>query len=77
MIIRVDEVRLNRNFVRKGDIVKVTGHRGDFMFMALATNTESGSSWAEVVGPVNGNTKMRSFRIAEIRRTRRHGEVRV
>lgn len=77
MIIRADQVRLNRNFVRTGDVVRVHGQRGDFVFRALATNTATGSTWAEVTGPLGGSKpKMRAFHIGEIRRTRRHEEAR-
>jgi hypothetical protein len=67
---RSDALRIGRNYLRAGDPCRVSGERGVFRFVALVTNTATGSTWAEVVGPA-ANPRTRSFRIDRLRRVRR------
>lgn len=66
-VLRVDELPLSpRITIRKGDTVRVTGLRGTFRFVAVATHTENGSTWVELVGPAS-NPRDRAFRLEQIR----------
>jgi len=67
---RVDELRTGRNYLRAGDPCRIRDERGVFRFVAVVTNTATGSTWAEVVGPA-ANPRTRSFRIDRVRRVRR------
>jgi hypothetical protein len=67
---REDNLRTGRNYLRAGDPCRISGERGVFRFVAVVTNTATGSVWAEVVGPA-ANPRTRSFRCDRVRRVRR------
>lgn len=59
----------------KGAMVRVTGERGQFKFLAHCANIDTGSEWVDVYGGPAGHETMRSFRLERVKlipaRTRR------
>lgn len=63
------EYRVNRNFVRQGDKVRIQGERGEFTFQRVERNNH-GHTWGVFVGGKRGHRLTRYFDMDRVIRTR-------
>lgn len=69
------EYRVNRNYVRQGDTVRIDGERGSFTFQRVERNT-AGAEWGVFVGGKRGHVLTRYFTMDRVIRTRDTAERR-